>query len=844
MSLSSKIWFPIALGCAVFGSIAADCSDAPTPSAFFSYSPVPSPDTVIYEVSGYKTRRSGDFEAVQLDGSLLDSLSDADIWAGADSIPEDTLVRLRARDTLIAPDSLREADPFRFKYYAALIDSLEHKLASDSLQASCDTMMARGDTLMFRSDSADRFKLDSLYVCDSVARAKAAFLAWYASLDKNARKKYDAEQRDLRKMAEMDSIARVKDRKKAEKDSIIENTPRILNTYALTDTMHYKQTIRWTLDRDFGDLVQPAIPDTSCNYHFYEYQFLRKDVNATWLGVAGAPGQYYNYFNREGESKVEFFNAYDMWTYTPSTMEHFNTKTPRTELAYYGSLLDSRDKEYDNIRIFTTQNITPALNFSLLYEKYGGGGMLVNQKTMNKTFAFGANYLGKRYLMHAGFIHDRVETGENGGVRDVSEIRDTTLEIREVKVRSTTGQSKTLKNTVFLDQQLRLASDSTEFDKPSAFVGHSLEYSAYSRNYTPAKEFSDSLFQSRFENKVYIRLQPFGPGSALSKLDVGIGDRYETFNNVQEDSSMVLSKENTLYAYAGLQGSFVDKIDWNARGHFSLAGDNAGDFDLSFDIGARFYPFRKSRTSPLTLKAGISTSLERPNFYQRHMFSITDPGMRWDCNFDKASSTRIEAEVDIPYWKFDAKLGYSVLANNIYYNASGLAAQNTAAMSVLSAYLHKDFTLWNFLHLDNRVLLQYSSDQAVVPVPLAAFNLKYYVQFPVQKDVMDMQIGVNAWVNTKWHAPGWNPVNGTFYNQREELYSNGPFFDLFINMQWKELTVFFKWENLGKGWPMDKYDYFSAHRYVVTQNGGILAFKFGIFWPFHMSAIPNPKAKR
>ena len=73
-----------------------------------------------------------------------------------------------------------------------------------------------------------------------------------------------------------------------------------------------------------------------------------------------------------------------------------------------------------------------------------------------------------------------------------------------------------------------------------------------------------------------------------------------------------------------------------------------------------------------------------------------------------------------------------------------------------------------------------------------------------------MQIGVDARYNTKWYAPGFNPVTGTFYNQHEEQYGETPYFDVFLNMQWKQACIFLKMENAGEGWPTKKHDYFSA----------------------------------
>ena len=118
----------------------------------------------------------------------------------------------------------------------------------------------------------------------------------------------------------------------------------------------------------------------------------------------------------------------------------------------------------------------------------------------------------------------------------------------------------------------------------------------------------------------------------------------------------------------------------------------------------------------------------------------------------------------------------------------------------------------------------------MVPLPLLAANLRYYVQFPiVSEDVMKMQVGVNTHFNTAWYAPAYNPVAGVFMNQDSYAYGNCPRFDAFVNMQWKTACVFVKLENAGQGWPMEKHDYFSAAGYIHTTR----QVKFGIYWPFH-----------
>jgi hypothetical protein len=168
-----------------------------------------------------------------------------------------------------------------------------------------------------------------------------------------------------------------------------------------------------------------------------------------------------------------------------------------------------------------------------------------------------------------------------------------------------------------------------------------------------------------------------------------------------------------------------------------------------------------------------------------------------------------------------------LLSNNIYYDTEGIVRQNTDPMSVMTASLRKDFIVWKF-HLDHQALFQLSSNKDVIPLPMLALNLRYYLQFDVVKKVMQMQIGANGTYNTKWYAPAYNPVLGVFHNQDTREYGNCPYIDAFVNIQWKKASIFIKVVNLNMGWPNKSADYFSAAGYIAPQR----AIKFGITWPF------------
>ena len=692
---------------------------------------------------------------------------------------------------------------------------------------------------------------------------------------------------------------------KAVKDSIIQNTPRVLETYVFPDSLWYKRILTWTHDRDFNNVYLFPL-DTTYNYHYYDLPFLKNDVDGIYLGVFGSPVMRTNYFLRESDEDAKFFDYYIPYTYSPESLPMYNTKTPYVELQYTGTLLANRDKEESNIKILATQNITPELNIMLEYHRFGGNGILMNEATDNRTAVIAGNYVGKKYLMHAGYIFNRTKRTENGGLRDSYLITDTLIEPREIAVWLNSASSETRKNTIFIDQSLRIpftfidkikekrklkkmqdsiarygTSDSTfaadttlvpadttamaaadtvssaapdssltdaatDGNVTTAFIGMSNEYTAYRRTYRDQISLSDaeqrafynnafylnptttydSMRVAKFDNKLYIRLQPWADDAIVSRIDAGVGykmSQYYLFDEKDYVTGPSSTTFNTFYFYAGARGTYKKYFGWDAFVKYNFAGYTSNDLDVRANAEFSFYPF-KDKSSPISLRAGFSQTLKDPWFYEQYYSSNH---YRWSNNFTKRSETKIEGHLDIPKYKMKAFFGYSLIANHIFYDTLGIVRQHDKPISVMSAYLQKDFKLWLF-HFDNRVLFQLSSDKNVLPLPMLAVNLRYYLEFPVKKNVMTIQAGAEGTFTTKWYSPAYNPALGTFQSQNKEMIGGtDPYINVFVNIQWKRACIFIKVLNIGEN--KHGSDYFSTYGYIRSP----MSFKVGIFWPFY-----------
>ena len=853
----AKFWTEILVPIAIAGAVAAQTVGVEVNRAarLHAWFPAAVRDTLVHLPDSQSVATDSLRSATDSLRSVPDSLrSAADSLAEEDDFDlfgaaEDTVPTVFARDTMKVPDSLRLTDPFLYQWYVATKDSYTHKLVVDSLKAE-------GDSLLWP-------RIDSLFLADSTAAAKAAWERKWASMTKAERKRWIYEHEKLPLIQHrQDSILKRKDSLQHIKDSIRQNTPRVLETAFLPDSLYFKRMVTWRHNRLYNS-IETFDWDTTANYHFYDYPFMRKDVGANWLGVPGSAVQQYNYFRRQEETSASFYEPMESWSYTPDNLAQFNTKMPYTELEYYGNLLETSSLSSDSYRVFTTQNILPSLNIALEMKRYGGAGILRNEETNNRNYVVAGNYLGKKYLAHGGAIINLVTRQENGGVQDNMWVRDTVVDVREIEVNMAAASNRYKKLTFFYDQSYRIPfeflerlkhrkdsswtpSDSLNTDITTGFIGTSSEYTTYTKKYVdntsaPLSAFyndifyinpnksTDSLRNARLENRIFVRLQPWKEDALVSKIEGGVGNRFQTFYLQSPNEVLYRSGNqnwNSFYVYAGAEGSLNKYLKWDATGLYNFAGYERNDFSIQANAAFSVYPFRRQPTSPITLKGHFETSLKEPDFYQQHFFSNH---FQWDNSFGKTSTTKIEATLDIPKWRLKAQAGYSLLAGKVFYDTLGIARQEAGAINVLMAGLSHHAVLGP-VHLENSALFQMSSRQDVLPLPTLALNLRYYLQFNIKDPkILQMQIGANLRYNTLWYAPNYNPVAGVFTLQNKELYGNTPIFDVFVNMQWKKCCIFIKYENAGRGWPKETHDFFTAHHYIQTAP----AIKFGISWPFY-----------
>ena len=156
----SEILVPVVVaGLTMAGTVGVETSRTVRTESRFNLLHTLQPDTLLRDATAKDTtavkQDSVKRTAVNKDVDLSDE--DFDFF-GETEIQEDTLPRIFARDTMKVPDSLKVRDPFLYRWYVAVKDSLTHRIVVDSLKAA--------------GDSLDWPVIDSLYLADSTAAAR------------------------------------------------------------------------------------------------------------------------------------------------------------------------------------------------------------------------------------------------------------------------------------------------------------------------------------------------------------------------------------------------------------------------------------------------------------------------------------------------------------------------------------------------------------------------------------------------------------------------------------------------------------------------------------------------
>ena len=629
-----------------------------------------------------------------------------------------------------------------------------------------------------------------------------------------------------------------------------------------------KEIHQWKIDRRLGRRIE--IEADTLQFMF-QNRHLTEGINGEYnhLGSMGTPRQTRIFFNRPTSTTFDFLQPYDHFYTTPDRFIFTDTKSPYTNLTYHSS--GNKVDGDDHIRAYFTTNAGKKFGVGFLFDYLYARGRYDKQSTSLINFSLFSFYRSDRYNYHLLASRYRMKQRENGGITDdryITRPEDTdgggnnmgTADI-PVKLDATWSRNEVYdiyfthnynwgydRETLLADtttsatDTLAVANDSvvTEFVKVARlthtadvsflrheYINYRLPSNYYADTFLP-HDSVDNTNDLSIDNRVALSLCEGFKRWAFADITAFAEHRYDRyllpdtavgspreFNNIYNEHSLFVGGE-----IASTQGKH---IRYRAEGETAILGGELGAFSLDGNIDCNF----KLGKRDINISARAFMKNNRPSFYYRHYHS---EHFWWDNNLAKEFKTRIEGSIEIPFTRtrLDAKLenvknytyiaNHSILAPNRkdYLNRFNVEQEN-GNIQVFAAALKQDFK-FGILNLNTEVTYQYSSNQAVLPLPTLNAYANIFLKFTIAK-VLHTELGADAWYFTKYYAPEYMPALGQFVQQnqanRVEI-GNYPVATVYANFQLKQTRFYVKYYHANKG--LGSSNYFTTPHHPLTPS--------------------------
>ena len=514
----------------------------------------------------------------------------------------------------------------------------------------------------------------------------------------------------------------------------------------------------------------------------------------------------------------------------PDNIWFYQTMTPFTILDYQSSL----DKDYQ-LRIAHTQNIRPGWNISFDYNLICPEGVYTSSGTKNHYLDATTNYFSpdSRLQATAGIIWQSFNIDENGGIADdiyfTSQLQSNRAGIPVNLYNNGTLHRETaafVRATYNLVQQqpsyrhrdslaVRTIADSitvvdtidvTDTIYPSkprtlnaGVIGAELSYDRRKRVFTDSTLWVDHgmrLFWTndaypdyRWNNplKITVGINPHTVRAIIDDRDtLAIHDLYP-FANISYNIG-----RSTFGADAMLNGN-ISGPDYYLCGHYKLDFDSAGNTSLTLSAAMQNDGGDVRINADALANQGLAL---RPIKSERYELNFS--GWEW----------------------LDISVRANHMSHNFWYDTSLTVHQGNSDFWLFQAALSTNIEI-GWLHIDMQQLLQHSTDQEQMPLPLWASKNSVYAEVKLFNRALTLQTGIDVRYLTAFNAPSYDYRTGLFVHQDEVSIGNYYWGDVFVNIQVKRASIYVKGGHINALWESNP-NYFTLPHYPGR--------KFGLFW--------------
>ncbi len=594
-------------------------------------------------------------------------------------------------------------------------------------------------------------------------------------------------------------------------------------------------SVKYVLLHDLlKDTLEFRLLDTLVD-NFQNFNPIQKDLlPVIYLGNLGTAYLYQTPFSSDKVGYDLGRPHFDKYIGNKEALRFYRTRSPFSRLTY---IWNQKKEQVFNLEF--AQNITPRLSYALNFNRLVSLGDYQRQASDHLQFDASVWYRSKnrKYVALAGYTSTSLRTGENGGIKNDSIFQvssDFSTEFEPVYLNN--AQNRIDVKHFFYKQSYAIGNkDTVVIDTfkiarihPRLRVSHAFDY--ISQDYT----YRESAIDSGFYPSVF--------------LDSSASNDFIQTRNLENE--FMLEYYGNPNAKSNLYKRLFASLKHNAIEYENLDFDSSFNY-LTLSLGAeRFFSpttklslknimvvagtFELNRISEATLMQHITK--DGPAFVINVINRNQSPSissliyrsnhLRWNNDFENTLSTDISLGFIHKDWDFWVYIKWSQFRNYIYYNQNARPDQYTGSIDVYAIELKKDFDFGRF-HLDNRVTIQSTNEEAIMPLPLLHTYNSFYFERPLFKKAMLLRTGFDSRYYTKYKGYNYDPASMQFYLDPNASFGDYPVIDFFLMAKVKRAKLMLKLEHLN-----DKLfkqgDYYIA-RYPIAER----SFKIGVSWGFY-----------
>ena len=545
---------------------------------------------------------------------------------------------------------------------------------------------------------------------------------------------------------------------------------------------------------------------------------------------------------------------------TPQQQRYFNTTTPYSSIAYKRSFISGHEE--NDVSFLFTGNLNRQINLGVEMEYLHSAGHYANTSGKDFRGTVWGSYDGKHYSMHGAFSWTRLKSFSNGGIKDLADLEGK-LHAEDIPVRMK-GMTAYRYLSGYLHNQYAITQEREYIDSIEVVEdGRRVKKDTVKIQHIPLITFSH-VFEVNNSNRAYIEQNAerefyehtyFDTISTRDTTDVlTIRNSLavtltEAFNTKLKFGASVFAMNECQrflrdslcydidkpYAYKWYNSTFVGgaihkhsgaHVLYHVEGQVCVVGRRIGEFDVHGKIDTKF----KVGGNELQISARAVAKSITPNPY---LENFSSNHLQWQNDFGFTYRFLGGATIAYPTKWFKPRIDFSFenRTHPIYVSAADWKPyQYGGSVQIITGDITADITT-PWINLENRVVIQHTTNSEVLPVPLVILQHRLYYHGSWFKRAMDAQIGVDLRYFTRYQAPVLCPATGLFATQQDATIGNYPWMSAYASFYVRSIRLrfFAHYQHLNRLFMQKNTNYLAMPDYPTNRD----IFRAGVAWHFY-----------